>query len=149
MFQPTSSFDRHQKYLEAFTIESIVEYYQFINQFLTDPIISHHNGDDMDLFINFIFDSKFGDLHNAYCKFMLSSSSFLEISSFLNFLHEDCELFVYDFFYSLAKDYNHIIIEKVFEKLSCKLKLELLNTVCKFPEKLKGSSRLKLYAVFS
>lgn len=152
MFEPVSELVRHQKYLPAFKVKSIQHYYDIMSRFIMDPEISYDNGDDMDLFINFVFDSDFGYVHNSYCKHLLSTNSeltFTLVCNFLNYLYKDCELFVYDFFFTLAKDYNPTIVEKVFEQLQPHLKLKLLDTVCKFPEILKGSSRLKLYVVFS
>lgn len=151
-FKPVSEHKRHQKYLHAFELATVDHYYEIISQFVVDPNISFNNSDDLDLFVNFVFDSKFQYIHTGYCRFIINNKSefsLLAITKFLDFQKIYCELFVYDFFSTLIRDYDITVIEKIFKLLSPNLKLDFLDVICKFPEVLKSSSQLNLYILFS
>lgn len=154
MFQPTSTHQRHQTHLRAFSISNIEEYYVAVAQFVTDPELSHENIDDLDLFISLTFESKFNHIHTRICRYLLMNIDNYEfslsaLSKFLDFLDKDATLFSNDFFHTLIRDYSPKIVERVFESLSHNLKMSFLDVITKYSDVLKQCPRIKLYIVFS
>src|SRR5271155_381452 len=62
--------ERHQLYVGAFDEKLETEFIWSISKYLTDPKISADDEDDLDLFYDLIFQSRFGRLHIHFYEYI-------------------------------------------------------------------------------
>lgn len=142
--------NKYQIYKEP--VSNIEEYLLLVALFVTDPKMNPNQ--DLDFFVELIFDSKWGHIHTRFCRYFLVKNedylfTFEAISKFLEFLSVDSVLFTNDFFHTLCSDYPSVMVEKVFNNLPNYLKHQSLEVLVKYDKIVSEIPRIKTYMVFS
>lgn len=156
---PTSSHERHQKYLDAFHIKegiSSAEYLNYITQYIFDPNISPDNEDDLDLFKHLLFEGIKGKVHIRYYEWVVThwikfafNQTIDTLARYSYFLSRLSTMFLHDFFDYLLKRDNKKIIINLFSKLDSYSKTEFIGWADHNSEVVVLIPKLKMYLLFT
>lgn len=153
---PKSEHKRHQPYIGAFCrSQSKTEYIAYITKFIFDPEISPKNEDDMDLFKDLLFESRFGKIHIDYYieQFWRLSGRkrtkvIRRLARYAEFLIPYSGLFLEDMYHSIYRNHPDIIGE-LLEALPSKVKMPFVMLAEEYPSVIHRVPKLKFYMTFS
>jgi hypothetical protein len=159
-YRPTSKQERHQKYLGAFSAFCVEdEYLSNITNFIMDPKNSPSNDDDVELFKDLLFESKFGMMHICYFDLMFSRLcdkpnfdwTIRVIAKYIEFIHKISKFYSDDIFDTFLTELNtsHDAIGLLLRHLPMEERMYLVKVARAYPMALSRVPKLKLYALFS
>lgn len=159
-YRPTSKLERHQKYLGAFSAFCIEdEYLSNITDFIMDPKNSPSNDDDVELFKDFLFESKFGRIHICYFDLWFSKIgnktnfdwTVRVMSRYIEFIRKISEFYIDDIFNMFLTELNasQDAIALLLKLLPMEDRMSFVRAAKVYPKALKRVSKLKLYYLFS
>ena len=159
-YKPISKLERHQKYLGAFSDFCIEkEYLSNITKFIMDNDISPLNDDDVELFKDFLFESKFGKIHIYYfdCLFrQLEDKANFDwtvrvMAKYIEFIGKISEFYCNDIFSNLFAEINKTqnTISLLLKYLPISDRMIMVKMAQTYPVVIFKNPKLKLYALFS
>lgn len=159
-YKPNSKLERHQKYLGAFSDFCIEEeYLSNITQFIMDPKISPNDEDDIELFKDLLFESKFGKIHIYYFDRLFNKLwdkttfdwTVRIMSKYVEFAHKISEFYSGDIFNALFTELHktHDAISLMLKYLPHNERMCMVRVAQTYPSVLESVPKLKLYALFS
>lgn len=159
-YRPKTKHDRHQKYVsvfEGFCVEH--EYHATITRFMMDSNISSSNPDDIELFKDLLFESKFGKIHIYYFDKLLKSLSDKSqfdwtvrvMAKYIEFTGKISEFYQGDILHTLFTELNRTqtAIELLLKHLSAQDRIYLAQTARQFPAVIAKIPKIRLYSLFS
>lgn len=160
MINPKAAQDRHQEYLEAFSIRPYdtltdIMYLNYINKYIMDPNINYLNNDDQNFFNDLLFNSNFGSVHFRYCEWITSkwahfafASAIVYLSNYSHFLGKANPLLLESFLKQLFELKNKQFAIDIFDNLSIDNKIRFIKLADRYPEIINHSSKFKTFSVF-
>lgn len=148
--------ERHSEYLGAFS-DSIGEdeFVGYISKFLLDSQLSPFDSDDLDLYQDIVFDSKWGRLHIFYYEDLFSTYHIRPIefakkfNQHLEYLGHISSLFLLDAFTFVLKKNDPVLVEFLMKHMSLRTKLLFIREAWHYPQIIQAVPKLKLYNLFS
>jgi hypothetical protein len=150
--------ERHQKYLHLFkddVFETSLLWHTAM--YVWDKQISAKDDEDMELFQDLIFESKFGRLHIYFYDqylfpryFKLNSDWVIKVfSKYLEFLERGSPLFTNDAFDFIYKYRDSKLVLMLLDEMSFDIKMRFIKHSEKHPDMIQLVPKLKLYNLFS
>lgn len=149
------SQERHGSYARSFKIEDIGKYYRHINRYILDQNLSPTDQDDVELFKDLLFESRFGRVHIAYSEWLVhyagkKKSRVNLVDRYIAYISEVSSLFYEDFVGALIKYGNINFVEYLMATASLETRLVLVKTLAQhFPKMMRQIPKLKTYLIFS
>lgn len=153
-YTPDFSQERHSSYKKALDSKNYNRYYKHINRFILDKNLSAKNQEDIELFKDLLFESKFGRIHINYSEWLVKyakkkKSRIALIDRYIEYISEVSSLFYGDFVSSLVKSGNDYI-EYLVSFGALQTRLVLVKTLAyHFPKMMQDIPKLKTYLLFS
>jgi hypothetical protein len=148
--------ERHSDYLGAFSASiKEDEFLKYISKFLLDSRLSPFDADDLDLYQDLVFDSKWGRLHIFYYEDLFSTYYIRPVefakkfSRHLDYLGQCSVLFLLDAFTFILKKNNPYMVNFLMKFMSLKTKLLFIRETEHYPQIVQAVPKLKLYNLFS
>lgn len=154
-YKPDFSKENHLAYENSFyNCESIVDYYQELNKFLLDKNLSPSNTEDVEIFKDLLFESKFTKIHLSFIKWLIDWDTYHSrvevIDSYAKYINQISSLHARDFWSILFDDKNISLIERLIKQASVETKVALVVAAVEYkPQIMKAIPKLKTYLIFS
>lgn len=157
---PISKLERHQKYLDAFSaFYTEQEYISTFTHFIMDSKISPLDDDDVELFKDFLFESKFGKIHIYYFERLFNQLSDKDtfdwnvrvMAKYIEFIGKISEFYCGDIFIYLFSKINKSehVISLLLNYLPKEDRMIMAKVAQTYPVVLTKNPKLKLYSLFS
>lgn len=157
-FKAGCAHERHQKYIDLFK-EDVFETSLLWHtaMYVWDPKMSAKDDDDMELFQDLVFESKFGRIHIYFYDqylfpryFRLNPDWVIRVFvRYLEFLERASPLFTNDAFDFAYKYRDSKLILMLLDKMSFDIKMRFIKHSEKYPDMIQLVPKLKLYNLFS
>jgi hypothetical protein len=158
--------ERHQKYLHLFKDEALVGQPSGVFEagllwhtakYVLDSNISPNDADDLELFHDLIFESKFGRLHIYFYEqylfpryFKFNPGWVMQVfSKYLEFLERISPLFTNDAFDFIYRHRDSKLVLMLLDEMSFDIKMRFIKHADKHPDMMRLVPKLKLYNLFS
>lgn len=160
-FKPDSTYERHQKYIGAFSdpqaLNNITIYFAYITRFINDGSIHYSDDDDMQIFRDLLFESSWGRVHIRYYEYILDkwtkfalNQSITVLSKYINFLEQISNYYMIDLFHEVFKHTAaSIMVPGIFNLLSSESKVIFIKVGMTYPDIIKQIPKFKTYLLFS
>ena len=142
---------RHRHYACAFSSSILLKnYLKLISRFVNDKSLSPDNEEDLDLFRDLIFHTRWQKNHIYYYCWVLNNSRNTKLlAKYSAYLDKLADFFVDDLFHYLCREESCRLIQAYFNKLPQELKFKFLRVASQHPHVLKNIPKFKLYMIFS
>lgn len=149
--------DRHQKYLELFKDDVFEQHFLWqVAMYVWDANLTPNDADDLDLFQDLVFDSKFGRIHiyfydHLFDKYYRLNSDWVTtiFVRYLEYLEKLSSLFTNDAFDFVFKKEDQKLVLTLLKKMPLDLRLRFIKHSEKYPNIIQLVPKLKLYNLFS
>jgi len=150
--------ERHQKYISIFDGEMFEQKLLWnIAMYVWDKDLSPDDGDDLELWQDMVFDTKFGRLHIYFYEHYLFKSYYhlnpdwvtTIFSRYLIYLDKASPLFTNDAFDFLYKRGDYKLILEMLKKTPYDIRMRFVKHAEKYPTVLQSVPKLRLYNLFS
>lgn len=155
-YVPDFSQERHTIYRNGFnTCTNEKDYYKIINKYILDGNLSPANTDDVELFKDLLFESKFRRIHLEYARWLIEwckkkPSRRKLVLSYIKYIASASSLHLRDFWGIILTEHNKDFIVDLLSEADSEVRLTIVTgAVENNPKLMKLIPKLKMYLLFS